>query len=362
MLLFWCILTTHMASFHTHPCPEGIPGNAVGDGQHSMPAGESCNGRVDPARDAFQNGPNTLKLLQEAGYITDLATAECVVTATWDDKPILLEGPPGAGKTEIAHAVSRVTGMPIVVLQCYEGLQSEDAFGRYIGVLQDSVSRTMDTANIDLKILRDRLHDRELFHPGALMRAMESESRVILLIDEVDKVPMSFEAVLLEFLSQWTLSIPGLGTLKAKTKPFCVLTSNNQRNLSYALLGRCQYILVEYPTAEMEASILDKKFPDLDTELREFIAHFAVALRRERFYKAPGIREIQDLARKMVRMGKKEIESQDAALFIPILFKNKEDVLKMRQANAFGALLRNAEKARNEARSTATIKAGIPNT
>ena len=175
--------------------------------------------------------------LAQVGYITNSVTAHTIFYASTLKRPILQEGPAGAGKTELAVALSRASGMPLIRLQCYDGITDKQAIGDYNRAMQELYVLMNKHANRNWREVREEIMSREFYMSGPLLQAIEAPRRAILLIDEVDKIPHAFEALLLELLSVWQLSIPGLGTISATTIPFTILTSNAEREIGDPLRG-----------------------------------------------------------------------------------------------------------------------------
>jgi MoxR-like ATPase len=182
----------------------------------------------------FSSVMEACERLRAVGYLTDAVTPVVVYLAAKLNKPVLVEGPAGAGKTQLAYAVAEAAETGVERLQCYEGLTEEKAIGKFDEALQNlyvGVRRKIRTENLDWETLRTELHSQRFFRAGPLLRAMQCHRPCVLLIDELDKVDYAFEALLLELLSVWQLSIPKLGTIKADTVPFVVLTSNEERRI-----------------------------------------------------------------------------------------------------------------------------------
>jgi len=275
----------------------------------------------------FDSIPETHRALTDVGYITDEATAAAVFFAARENQSLLIEGPAGAGKTELALSVAKAGNMPFIRLQCYQGIGDKQAIGDFDRALQDLFvdreSRSGKLRSFDELAVETR--SRKFFNAGPLLEALESETRCVLLIDEIDKVDYAFEAFLLEMLSVWQHSIPRLGVVRAKTVPFVVITSNAERELGFALRRRCLYMMVEHPTAEREAEIVARKTPHSNPAMHRFIAGLAIALRRESLEKPPSISEMNSVALALELMGQTEIQAEHKMLFLPLLVKTKND-------------------------------------
>ncbi len=290
----------------------------------------------------FSNPGALLRALRTVGYITDAPTAFTVWQAYRLNRPILQEGPAGAGKTQLALSVAQVTGMNIVRLQCYPGITDDKAIGRYNESLQRIFSQIFNSKDMSLEEINQKISSREFFRTGPLLESIESEEPVVLLIDEVDKVPHEFEAMLLELLSVWELSAPGLGTIKAKSIPLTFLTSNAERDLADPLRRRSLYIEVKHPTPELEAHIVAYKTPSLPIETHVFIAGMALALRAYTMKKPPSISEMSDIAAAMQLMGLTTIVPEHQEIFLPLLAKRKDDIGKLRLGGAFADIVNQA--------------------
>ncbi|HLW53083.1 MAG TPA: MoxR family ATPase, partial [Candidatus Angelobacter sp.] len=228
------------------------------------------------------------KRLRSTGYIADSVGTSTVFLAARLHKPLLLEGPAGSGKTQLAYAVAEAAGSTVERLQCYEGINDEKAIGKFDEALQRlCVELRAKSASIDWESLQTELHSQRFFSAGPLLRALQHEKRCVLLIDELDKVDRAFEAMLLELLSVWQLSIPKLGTIQAKSIPFVVLTSNEERRIGDPLRRRSFYLRVEHPTAEREAEIVAMRTPDAGAEFHAGMAGLAKALRGWSLEKPP---------------------------------------------------------------------------
>jgi MoxR-like ATPase len=226
--------------------------------------------------------------LRATGYIADSIAVTTVYLAAKLQKPLLLEGPAGSGKTQLAYAVAEAAGTCVERLQCYQGINEEKAIGKFDEPLQRlCVELKAKSSSVDWECLQTELHGQQFFSAGPLLSALQHEKPCVLQIDELDKVDHAFEAMLLELLSVWTLSIPKLGTIRAKSIPFVVLTSNEERRIGDPLRRRSFYLRVEHPTAEREAEIVALRTPESSREFHAGMAGLAKALRGWSLEKRP---------------------------------------------------------------------------
>ncbi|VAW35650.1 Carbon monoxide oxidation accessory protein CoxD [hydrothermal vent metagenome] len=274
---------------------------------------------------------------EEIGIVVYLAHALC--------KPVLAEGPAGVGKTELAKAWAKATGMPLIRLQCYEGLDESKALYEweyakqmlYTQLLRDTLGNILGDVN-SLAEAANRLADEEdvffsehFLLPRPLLTALTSDQPVVLLIDEIDRADVEFEAFLLEVLSDFQVSVPELGTIKAKHQPMVLLTSNNTRELSEALKRRCLYLHVNYPSQDAELEIVQLKVPDLKPELAQQAVAVVNQLRNMDLRKLPSISETLDWARALVTLNADSIDEKTLTNTLTVLLKYETDVQKARR-------------------------------
>jgi MoxR-like ATPase len=277
--------------------------------------------------------------LEAARYVADPVTLRVIYLAARMRKPILAEGPPGSGKTELAKVVALAADTVIERLQCYEGLNEEKAIGKFDESLQRLYLETQGNSGLSWADLRNELHTLEFFQQGPLPRALLYEKPCVLLIDEIDKVSEAFEAELLEILSDWQISIPKLGTLHARSKPFVVLTSNEVRRIGDPLRRRSLYLRFEHPTIDREVRILEQRTGGSHAELHGQIAGFAHALRGYTLEKPPSIAEMLDLAEALKILGAAEITPDLKEVLLPMIAKTENDRKRLLLRDGFESLV-----------------------
>ena len=283
--------------------------------------------------------------LRATGYIADSIATTTVYLAARLQKPLLLEGPAGSGKTQLAYAVADAAGTTVERLQCYEGINEEKAIGKFDESLQRlCVELRAKSASVDWESFQTELHSQQFFSAGPLLRALQYEKPCVLLIDELDKVNQAFEALLLELLSAWQLSIPKLGTIQAHSIPFVVLTSNEERRIGDPLRRRCFYLRIEHPTAEREAEIVALRTPDSSHEFHAGMAGLAKALRGWSLEKPPSVSEILDLARALKVLGAERVTAEMRDILLPLLAKTEADRRKLLLRDGFASLVYDAQQ------------------
>jgi MoxR-like ATPase len=285
-----------------------------------------------------------------SGYIADSVIKTTAFLAARLQKPLLLEGPAGSGKTQLAYAVADAAETTVERLQCYEGINEEKAIGKFNEPLQRlCVELKAKSVSMDWESLQTELHSQQFFRAGPLLRALQCEKPCVLLIDELDKVDHAFEALLLELLSVWQLSIPKLGTIKARSIPFVVLTSNEERRIGDPLRRRSFYLRVEHPSAEQEAEIVALRTPDSTHEFHAGMAGLAKALRGWSLEKPPSVSEILDLAQALKILGTEKITPEMRDILLPLLAKTEADRRKLLLRDGFASLIFDAQQYTAEA-------------
>src|SRR3954452_7526095 len=257
------------------------------------------------------------------GYLADPATATTAYLAGALEKPLLVEGPAGVGKTELAKAVARVTGAELVRLQCYEGL--DEARALYEWNYKKQLLRIQATGEQSWEQTHDDIFTDEFLLTRPLLTAIRRSEPTVLLIDEADKTDVEVEALLLEVLSDFQVTIPELGTVTATRKPFVVVTSNATRELSEALKRRCLYLHLDYPAPEREREIVLAQVPDLEPALAEQLDRTAATLRTLELKKSPSVAESLDWARTLLALGIGNLDEAAIAATLGVVLKHHSD-------------------------------------
>jgi MoxR-like ATPase len=266
--------------------------------------------------------------LRRLAYFTNARVETALFLAIRLGKPLLAEGPPGAGKTELAKVAAELLATDLVRLQCYEGL--DEARALYEWNYQKQLLRIQADRRDDRpwSEISEDLFSKPYLLERPLLRAITAPRPVVLLIDEVDKADEEFEAFLLEVLSDFQVSIPELGTIRARVRPLVVLTSNRARDLSEALRRRCLHVFVDFPGPAVEAEIVARKVPEFEEAMAGHVARFVAGLRKLDLRKAPSIAETLDWARALRALGIRELEAPAVRSTLGLLLKHEEDVRK----------------------------------
>ncbi|WP_419865220.1 AAA family ATPase [Candidatus Poriferisodalis sp.] len=269
--------------------------------------------------------------LAKVEYLADDGIASVVFLAERLGKPVLIEGPAGTGKTELAKSVAAMSGARLIRLQCYEGLDEAKALYEWNykkQLLRIQADRGVDAEHEDWVELQDDIFQDEFLLTRPLLEAISAQDKVVLLIDEVDRVEIETEALLLEILSDYQVSIPELGTIMASQIPLVFLTSNNTRELSEALKRRCLFLHIDYPDLEREKQIVLTKVAGISENLAEQIARVVRSIRQLELKKAPSVSETLDWARTLVLLGIENIDVEQAKETLHILLKYQSDIEK----------------------------------
>jgi MoxR-like ATPase len=284
----------------------------------------------------------------ERGFVAgdDLATALELLTAL--EKPLLIEGPAGVGKTESAKVLADVLGTRLIRLQCYEGLDAANALYEWNYPKQMLRIRLTENCGQSPETREAQIFSEAFLLRRPLLEAITQQRAPVLLIDEIDRADEAFEAFLLELLGEFQVTIPELGTITAKSRPAVILTSNRTRELSDALRRRCLYLWLDYPGRDQEVAILRARLPDIDARLAEQIAAFMEFLREQPFRKVPGVAESLDWALALTRLHREALDEQTLEKTLGCILKVQEDWALLRtQASRFVPLLSSAAAAQS---------------
>ena len=293
----------------------------------------------------------------KAGYICSDSIAMTMFLAYKLEKPVLVEGPPGVGKTELAKATASLLDWDLIRLQCYEGLDEAKAlyewkYGKqllYTQVLKDKLGDLLKGTH-GLAESIDRLHEfgdifysEEFLEPRPLLQALMAETGTVLLIDEIDKADHEFESFLLEMLSDYQISIPEIGTVKARRHPIVFLTSNNTRELSDALKRRCLHLYIPFPDAALERSIIQSRVPDVNEKLQQQLVEFVQEVRKLDLKKQPAISETIDWARTLLLLHTEALSAEVVESTLNVLLKHEDDISNVKDdmRNLLKAVFRN---------------------
>ncbi len=279
----------------------------------------------------FESVPEVRDGLRKVDYLADEGIAGIVYLADRLQKPVLVEGPAGTGKTQLAKSVAEMSGARLIRLQCYEGLDESKALYEWNykkQLLRIQAQRVTEAEGAKWSEVEDDIFGEDFLLTRPLLEAIRSEQPVVLLIDEVDRVEVETEALLLEVLSDYQVSVPELGTVVATQIPLVFLTSNNTRELSEALKRRCLYLHIDYPDLDREKEIVLAKVPDITENLAEQVARIVRSIRQLELKKAPSVSETLDWARTLVLLGIENVDADQATSTINILLKYQSDIAK----------------------------------
>lgn len=266
--------------------------------------------------------------MKEASYVCDDQLAFVIYLSLVMEKPLLLEGEPGVGKTEVAKVLSNILDRKLIRLQCYEGLDANATICEWNYAKQLLKIKTVDVCGQPYQL--DDIFTEEFLIPRPLLMALRSKEKVVLLIDEIDRADEEFEAFLLEILSDFQITIPEMGTITSVNKPVVIITSNQVRELHDALKRRCLYHYIDYPAPDREIEIIKTKHPAINDHLARKISAIMAKLRSQDFYKRPGVAETLDWSQALTILEKEDINEDVMDLTCGCLFKFKEDVRRFK--------------------------------
>ena len=264
--------------------------------------------------------------LLEQGYISDSAIAMAIHLSRTLKKPLLIEGPAGVGKTEIAKVMAKVMDTELIRLQCYEGIDAPQALYEWNYQHQLLHLKMLENESASIEKKEAQLFGEKFLQKRPLLKAIQTEKPSVLLIDEIDRADEEFESFLLEMLSDWQITIPEIGTIKAKSIPQVILTSNRVRELSEALRRRCLYLYIDYPAFEKEVDIVTQKVPEINGHLAREISAFMQELRKMRLEKVPGVAETLDWATALAEMHFDHLDKSLVESTLGVVLKDWDDL------------------------------------
>ncbi|OJF82117.1 AAA family ATPase [Nocardia seriolae] len=271
----------------------------------------------------FSSVDDVIERLARTGYLADKATATSVFLADRLGKPLLIEGPAGVGKTELSKAVAQVAGAELVLLQCYEGVDEARALYEWNHAKQ--ILRIQASSENDWAETKADVFTEEFLLERPLLTAIRRDEPTVLLIDETDKADVEIEGLLLEVLSDFSVTVPELGTIRATRKPFVVLTSNATRELSEALKRRCLYLHIDFPDEELERRILASRVPELEPAVAAQLVRIVHVLRGMQLKKLPSVAESIDWARTLLALGAKDLDDKTVRATLGVVLKHQAD-------------------------------------
>ncbi len=284
---------------------------------------------------SFDNPSQIIEALDRQQYIAEEEFATSLYLLLKLHKPLLLEGPPGVGKTEIAPVLSALLDTELIRLQCYEGLDVNAAVYEWNYQKQLLGIKLQEGSGLSVLEKEKHIFGHEYLLERPLLRSIMAENRSpVLLIDELDRSDEEFEAFLLELLSAFQISIPEIGTVKAKHRPFVILTSNRTRELSDALKRRCLYHWIDYPDLEKEMRIVKKHLPDIEEKLLKQVVNSVQQFRKRKLVKTPGVSETIDWAESLLALGYRELNAGAFDQTLGCILKSAEDISQVRTENA----------------------------
>jgi MoxR-like ATPase len=286
---------------------------------------------------SLQHPAELIAFLDEHRYVADDEMVTALFLLLKLNKPLLLEGPPGVGKTEIALVLAQWLDAPLIRLQCYEGLDINSAVYEWNYQKQLLGIRLQEGSGLSVEEKEHHIFSDEYLLKRPLLQAISQiYQSPVLLIDELDRSDEEFEAFLLELLSAFQISIPEIGTIKATHKPYVILTSNRTRELSDALKRRCLYHWVDYPDLQKEMTIVKKRLPEIENVLLEQVVSAVQKFRRRKLVKTPGISETIDWAQALMTLGFRSLNQEAFEITLGSILKSVEDIRQVKEEGAFG--------------------------